>query len=107
MPIRRVVAHEAVKADTGRVAFQRGPLVYCAEAIDNGGKALDLEFADPTVFSPEFRPDLLNGVVVLMKKQLASPAVLGVTRGRKVMLIPYYAWANRGPGEMRVWFPRI
>ncbi len=75
--------------------------------MDNGGKALDLELADPTVFTPEFRPDLLNGVVVLKKKMLAAPAVLGAPAGRKVMLIPYYAWANRGPGEMRVWFPRI
>ena len=96
MPVRRVVAHPAVAADTGRVAFQRGPLVYCAEAVDNGGRALDLRIADAAVFAAEFRPDLLNGVVVLR----------GVSGGRNITLIPYYAWANRGPGEMRVWFPR-
>jgi len=45
-------------------------------------------------------------VVVLKKKALAAPAVVGAPAGRKVILIPYYAWANRGPGEMRVWFPR-
>ncbi len=106
LPIRRVVAHEKVEADSGRVAFQRGPIVYCAEAADNGGRALDIRIADAAVFLSEFRPDFLGGVVVLKRKPLASPAVVGAPAGRSVILIPYHAWANRGPGEMRVWFPR-
>ncbi|MGD0782189.1 MAG: hypothetical protein ABSA30_04925 [Candidatus Aminicenantales bacterium] len=84
----------AVQADAGRVAIQRGPLVYCAEGIDNGGQALALVIPDNTAFRAEYRPDFLKGVVVL--KGLAS--------GREITLIPYYAWANRGPGEMEVWF---
>ncbi len=77
MPVRRVIAHDSVAADSGRAAFQRGPVVYCAEAIDNDGRALDLAIADAVVFTPEFQPDLLNGVVVLKKKALAAPAVVG------------------------------
>ena len=51
MPVRRVVAAAAVKEDRGRVAFERGPLVYCAEGVDNGGRALDLEVAGDSSFA--------------------------------------------------------
>ncbi|MCX6567263.1 MAG: glycoside hydrolase family 127 protein [Candidatus Aminicenantes bacterium] len=106
MPVRRVVANDAVEADSGRVAFQRGPLVYCAEAVDNDGHVLDLSIMDGARFSAEFQPDLLNGVVVLKREMIMAPMRLGAAKVRDVVLIPYYAWANRGPGEMRVWFPR-
>jgi hypothetical protein len=92
MPVRRVVAHERVAADSGRVALQRGPLVYCAEGVDNGGRALNLTIPDAASFMAEFRSGLLNGVVIV--------------KGKGFLAIPYYAWANRGPGEMEVWFPR-
>jgi len=94
MPVRRVIAHPSVQADAGRMALQRGPLVYCAEGIDNGGTAISLVIPEKAAFAPEFRADLLKGVVVLK----------GKAAGRDVTLIPYYAWANRGPGEMQVWF---
>jgi hypothetical protein len=94
MPVRRVIAHPSVQADAGRMALQRGPLVYCAEGIDNGGTAISLVIPEKAAFAPEFRADLLKGVVVLK----------GKAAGRDVTLIPYYAWANRGPGAMQVWF---
>ena len=97
MPVRRVVANEAVKEDAGKVALERGPIVYCVEAADNGGRVLDLTLPDGMGLTPEFRADLLNGVVVL--KGEVSP-------GREFVAIPYYAWANRGPGEMAVWLAR-
>jgi len=97
MPVRRVVAHPAVRAAEGRVAFQRGPLVYCAEGADNGGGVLGLAIPDDAGFTAKFDPALLNGVVVLSGS---------AGWGRPVRLIPYFAWANRGPGEMAVWFPR-
>jgi DUF1680 family protein len=96
MPVRRVVAHAAVKEDAGRIAVQRGPLVYCAEGIDNGGRAIGLAISDGEKFRPEFKPDFLKGVVVLK----------GGAARSEITLIPYYAWANRGPGEMEVWFLR-
>jgi DUF1680 family protein len=94
MPVRRIAAHSSVQADAGRAAFQRGPLVYCAEGIDNGGKAIALVIPEGTKFDSEFRPDFLKGVIVLKAQTPAGP----------VTLVPYYSWANRGPGEMQVWF---
>jgi DUF1680 family protein len=96
MPVRRVVADDAVKDDAGKVAFERGPLVYCAEGADNGGCVLDLVLPDSRAFDAEFRGDLLGGVVVI--KGQRPPA-------HELVMIPYYAWAHRGPGEMAVWLP--
>ena len=63
MPVRRVVAHDAVEADRGRVALQRGPIVYAAEWPDNpGGHVRNLVLPDDAPLTAEFRPDLLNGV---------------------------------------------
>lgn len=101
MPVRRVLAHEAVSEDAGKVALQRGPLVYCAEGVDNGGRALDIVLPDEAALSAAFEPGLLNGVVVLKAKARGEGG-----REREIRLVPYYAWANRGAGEMKVWFPR-
>lgn len=100
MPVRRVVADEAVKADEGRVALQRGPLVYCVEGVDNGGRALDLSLADSAALRAEFRPGLLDGIVVVTGEGTAGG------REKAFLAIPYYAWANREIGEMEVWIPR-
>jgi uncharacterized protein len=102
MAVRRVVADAAVDEDAGRVALERGPIVYCVEWPDNGGHVLDLALPDRAPVSAEFRPGLLNGVVVLRAPAVRDPA------GAKADLvaIPYYAWANRGSGEMTVWVKR-
>ena len=110
MPVRRVIANDAVEADRGRVALQRGPIVFAAEWPDNpGGRVRNLEIADETALSAEFVPSLLNGVTVI--KGRASAVTAGPTGARAAtdqpfVAIPYYAWANRGPGEMAVWFVR-
>jgi DUF1680 family protein len=105
MPVRRVAAHPSVEADAGRIAYQRGPLVYCAEGADNDGRVLDMSAMIGAGFSAEFRPDLLGGIVVLTRESPKSPMMVGARKARDMVLIPYYAWANRGPNEMRVWFP--
>jgi DUF1680 family protein len=92
MPARRIVAHAGVKDDEGRMAIQRGPLVYAVEAIDNGGHALDLVVPRDAALRSRFRPDLLNGVEVISGEG-----------SRPFVAIPYYAWNNRGLGEMAVW----
>jgi DUF1680 family protein len=101
MPVRRVEAHETVLGNRGRVALQRGPLVYAAEAVDNGGRVLDLVLPKEVELEAAFREDLLGGVV----------AVHGAARrdGNEVpfLAIPYFSWANRGPGEMAVWIPSV
>jgi DUF1680 family protein len=109
MPVRRVAAHEKVEADRGRVALQRGPLVYAAEWPDNpGGRVRNLLLPDDSALSSEFRPDLLNGVQVVKARAVAlAYDEAGQLRrhDQELALIPYFAWANRGPGEMTVWIP--
>jgi DUF1680 family protein len=110
MPVRKIVAHENVKADAGRVALQRGPLVYCVEGVDHGGQALNLFLPDDVPVLIEDRPDLLGGVVVLRANAGAvrrsenggEPEVVPAA----ITAIPYYAWNHRGVGEMAVWIPR-
>lgn len=83
MPVRRVASHPAVAANTGKVAVSRGPLVYCAEGIDNGGSALHLTLADDDPLAASFDPDLLGGIVVIRRP---------TGTGRPPLtLIPYYA----------------
>ena len=108
MPVRRVVAHGAVKADEGRVAVERGPLVYTAEFVDNGGRVTNLQVSDSAALTPQQRPDLLGGVTVVAGRATAYRTHREKTVAENVplTLIPYYAWAHRGRGEMAVWLAR-
>jgi hypothetical protein len=99
MPVRRVVANPGVKDDVGKAAIQRGPIVYALEAVDNGGKVLDVAMPTNTTFTPAFKSDLLGGVTVLT----ATLPATDEAPARTITAIPYFAWANRGRGEMVVW----
>ncbi len=92
MPIRRVLSHEQVEGNLNKVALERGPLVYCVEGRDNGGRALDLVLSDTTALEAEYQADLLDGLMVLV--------------GQDIRAIPYYAWAHRKADEMAVWLHR-
>jgi DUF1680 family protein len=109
MPVRRVVANNQVAADRGHVALQRGPIVYCAEWPDNpDGQVRNLMLPDSATLQAEFRSDLLNGVTVIKSRSLAlSFDAEGnvLKKEQDFTAIPYYAWANRGRGEMIVWIP--
>ncbi|MBX2990669.1 MAG: glycoside hydrolase family 127 protein [Bacteroidetes bacterium] len=110
MNIERMVSHPNLKENSGKVALQRGPLVYCAEWVDNGGLTSNLLLPDDTELKAEFRLDLLNGVMTLSSEVPAF--VLGkdgksvTTERQQFVAIPYYAWAHRGEGEMNIWLPR-
>ena len=109
MPVRRVVANEAVAEDRGRVALQRGPIVYAAEGVDNGERVFDLVLPDAAALGTEFRPDMLTGVAVINGSAVTvtrDAAGKTVQTPRPFRAVPYYAWANRGPGQMLVWLPR-
>jgi DUF1680 family protein len=109
MPVRRVVAHDSVAADSGRVALERGPVVFAVEEPDNFGRVFDLFLPDAVALTAEFRPGLLNGVVVITGQTFAlSKDEAGKVRNeeKSFLAIPYFAWANRGPGQMLVWLPR-
>lgn len=96
MPVRRVACHPAVHDNVGKVALERGPLVYCAEGIDNGGHVLSAILDDNAKLAAKFVPDLLHGVVVIRTQQPIG----------NLTFVPYYAWAQRGVGEMTVWLQR-
>lgn len=111
MPVRRVLANNKVEANRGRVALQRGPLVYCVEAVDNGGIHTDaIVLDDEAHLQVARRKDLLGDVVVItgdvavaFEPRWGEPAKV---RTHPMVAVPYYAWANRGEGYMDVWLPR-
>jgi hypothetical protein len=109
MPVRRMLANDHVAADRGRVAIQRGPIVYAAEWVDNpGGKVRNLLLPDDAKLTAEYRPSMLNGVEIVTGKAVAlSYDAQGqvVKHEQDLTMIPYYAWANRGRGQMTVWLP--
>ena len=109
MPVRRIQANELVVADRGRIALQRGPIVYAAEWPDNAnGHVRNLIVPNDSVLTAEFKPDLLNGVVVIKGSAVSLAYNQQGTVDKKEQTftsIPYYAWANRGQGEMTVWMP--
>ncbi len=119
-----VASNPRVAEDMGRVAVQRGPVIYCMEQMDQPDNSAlsDLSIAirqgSGNNFQSEYKADLLDGVEVLhhsgaayevssAEEALYSPANLGVrkTRAESLTLIPYYAWANRQPTPMQVWTP--
>ena len=108
MPVRRVIANDQVQADRGRIALQRGPIVFCAEAVDNPkGHVRTLLVPDEQPLTPRFDPTLLNGVEVVEGRVLyvtTNEFKHVVQKLQDFRAIPYYAWANRGPDEMAVWF---
>ncbi|MBQ0166219.1 MAG: glycoside hydrolase family 127 protein [Treponema sp.] len=123
MPVVKMAANPAVRSENGKVAVMRGPVVYTLESADNGEGLYRLFLRDDTDFSYEFKKDMLNGVgVITGKGYRIAGAVCGEStpadtplyapytdeteeRAEQVRLIwiPYYAWANRGKGEMAVW----
>jgi DUF1680 family protein len=115
-----VEAHPWIESTRGRVAIARGPLVYCLEQADHPGAAVpDLEIDAAAPLSSGWEGDLLGGVAVVRasgfrvdstawRDQLYRPLSAGRASARQpvdLTAIPYYAWANREPGAMRVWIP--
>ena len=99
MPIRRVLAHENVKDDLGKVALMRGPVVYCLETVDQPDQdVFGLALPREARLTAEHRADLLGGVTVI-RGQVPSGGGGPVT----MTAVPYYAWANRDKGAMTVW----
>jgi DUF1680 family protein len=121
MTVRIVEADERIDAVRGCVALERGPLVYAVEQVDlpDGVSVDDLRLDVAADTTAEFRPDLLGGVTVITTRGRAdtqehdgwpyrAAGQRGTPKGTDVpvVAVPYYAWANRGIGPMRVWLPR-
>lgn len=109
MDVRQVVARREVKADDGRIALQRGPLVYCVEGVDNGGRAWNLIVPSNATYTTA-PLQVLDEPVTAVQANIAvlEPAPDGksiVNTPKTITAIPYYAWANRGKSQMQVWLP--
>jgi DUF1680 family protein len=108
MEIKKVTANNFVKNDIGKVALQRGPIMYCAEWADNDGRTSNIIIPSSTTLTNEFKPEMLNGVMILksnVDKVIIENNTKVSTLEKPFIAIPYYAWANRGKGEMMIWFP--
>ncbi len=121
MDVRLVASHSRVQANRGRVAIARGPLVYCIEAADHHESNVDALVLGPdSDLQASDEPDLLGGLTtirgsagVAVKRESdelysrfdgGKPEPSGSTA---LTAIPYFAWANRAPGGMRVWIPYV
>lgn len=90
MEVRLLTGHKKVGAKKGLTAVQCGPIIYCAEEIDNSQDVLEARINENPGFIVHYKPGLLGGVNML--------------EGGGLTMIPYYAWANREIGKMNVWF---
>lgn len=110
MPVRKVQSNMKVENNIGKIALQRGPLMYCAEWPDNFGLTSNLILPGNSSFTTEHKTNLLNGVTVLKSEALAieidKQRNSVSTKSQPFTAIPYYAWAHRGKGEMMVWLPQ-
>jgi DUF1680 family protein len=118
MPVTAVMASPSVRDDIGKVAVTRGPIVYCLEEVDNGPNLQLLSLGEAPKFQVLHKANLLEGVTLITGTgrvldaewsggdNLYAPAEPPITHSRQLTWIPYYAWANRGPGEMQVWLRR-
>ncbi len=97
MRVRKVVSHELVEANKGKMALERGPLVYCAEEADNAEGVLNLTLSKDDDFTYSFDSGLFGGLGTIKGKSSAASG------GRNLKAIPYYSWAHRDMGEMSVW----
>ena len=113
MPVRRIYANPAVRANAGRVALMRGPLVYCLEGIDNSAPLQALHLPRSSGFELHPAPEgVLKGNLLLTAQGLrnvSGPVLYSDEPPRQepvtLTAVPYYAWGNRGLNQMLVWIP--
>jgi DUF1680 family protein len=109
MEINRIVAKDSLKQDKGRIAIQRGPIVYCIEGADNNGKAWNVIIPENTKFETIDYKVLDEPVKALTAEvpvvTVGEDGLSLKTEKKKIIAIPYYTWANRGKNEMQVWLP--
>lgn len=121
MPVERMVAHPQIRQNAGRIALQRGPVVYCLEEVDNGPHLMNIVMPRDAQLTPSFDKNLFGGVGVItgdaFRTEPANGFGSGLYQAQSALTynqsqlnfkaIPYCFWANRQPGEMRVWLREI
>ena len=112
--LSRIIANPQAKANNGKLALRRGPLVYCLEATDNDGSVRDIALPRNSPLKAKFEPNLLDGVVVLQgpaNRRIAADwgtelyKTVSFDQETQITAIPYFAWDNRESGQMTVWLP--
>lgn len=108
MPVRKVIANSKVTNDAGKIALQRGPLVYCFEDKDNNDGWMFNNMVSTTAkVENTFEKNLLGGVVTLSMEgnKIMKSGDTRNTEATTLKAIPYYTWNNRGKANMLVWMP--
>jgi uncharacterized protein len=110
MDVREITSNPKVENNIGKIALERGPLVYCAEWPDNNGQVSNIILPQNVTYNTEYKSELLNGVTVI-KADVSAVKVdqenqKVSTERQPFVAIPYYAWAHRGKGEMMIWLPQ-
>lgn len=116
MPVERILPHPNIRQNAGHIALQRGPIVYCLEEVDNGNHLNHITIPHDAQLTATFDPNLFGGIITITGHALRSthdnwPNDLYLPASRttrqntsfQFKAIPYFLWANRQPGEMRVW----
>jgi DUF1680 family protein len=97
MEVRKVISNEKVEVNANKMALERGPIVFCAEEIDNSAGIPDIVLNKDGSFNFQYDPELLGG--------LGTVTGMASSNNKNISFkaIPYYAWAHRQMGEMAVW----
>ncbi len=111
MPVQRIYAHPEVRVNAGKIALMRGPIVYCLEEADNGSALPDVSLPRDSKLEAQFEAELMGGIVTIVgegnRTATGDKSLYRTTPPSKkainIKAIPYYAWNNRGNGEMLVW----
>ena len=108
--VHRVEANSNVVADRGKVALERGPIVYCLEGVDNKDFYGNMAIPDNAILTTYFDKNTLNGVELIRGEGVVTnqskEGVVIQTKKQSFTAIPYYSWSNRGTTQMEVWLPR-
>jgi uncharacterized protein len=120
MTIERIASHPSIRQNAGQIALQHGPLIYCLEEVDNGPELANMVIPSGAQMQMEFDNKLLGGTVVISGdaervEPSTWPGELYQPKSQlqykyttfRFKAIPYFLWANREPGEMRVWIREV
>ncbi|KAB7767420.1 glycoside hydrolase family 127 protein [Xanthomonas maliensis] len=119
MPVRRVSSHALLRQTAGKLAVQRGPLVYCLEQVDNGSELYQLALPHSAEFTLVPGSGSLTGMTLIEADGLRRidpsdaealyryDAAAPHWHAQRLRFVPYFAWGNRGEGEMRVWVEAV
>jgi len=114
MPVERIQSHPRVRENAGKVALQRGPLVYCLEEVDNGDNLPAISLPLEGKLEACYDKELLEGIVIIKgegmrldesswKDDCLYRPMENTEKPVTITAVPYFIWGNRKPGEVMVW----